>query len=157
MEQRPYKLSYFADLSRADVEALQTEIDAAGLEARVIYSHGRYLDILPRRAGKGEALRWLATELAIPIHATFAAGDSGNDLDMLRAAGTGIVVGNHDPEIAHLRGERGIVFCEAPCAGAIVEGMERRAPPRPSRRAPARAALNAPSPVAPPARRAATS
>ena len=125
MEQRPYKLSYFAELAPEEVAALQSDLDAAGLEARVIYSHGRYLDILPRRAGKGEALRWLATELGIPIHATFAAGDSGNDLDMLRAAGTGIVVGNHDPEIAHLRGERGILFCDAPCAGAIVEGMER--------------------------------
>ena len=131
MEQRPFKLSYFAALSADEVAALQAELDAAGLEARVIYSHGRYLDVLPRRAGKGRALRWLAAELGIPIHATFAAGDSGNDLDMLRAAGTGIVVGNHDPEIAHLRGESGILFCEAPCAGAIVEGMERRDRRRP--------------------------
>ena len=129
MEQRPFKLSYFADLSPRAVAALQDELDAHGFGARVIYSHGRYLDVLPRRAGKGEALRWRADDLGIPLHSTFAAGDSGNDLDMLRAAGTGIVVGNHDPEIAHLRGERGIVFCKAHHAGAIVEGMAADAPP----------------------------
>lgn len=124
MEQRRFKLSYFADLSPDDVEALRDALRSKGLRTNVVYSHGRYLDILPARAGKGKALRWLAQRFGIGRAATFAAGDSGNDVDMLLAAGTGLVVGNHDSEIAHLIDAPNIRFCEAHYAGAIVEGME---------------------------------
>ncbi len=124
MEQRRFKLSYFADFSADDVDALRARLNAQGLNASVVYSHGRYLDILPVRAGKGKALRWLARQFGIGHAATFAAGDSGNDVDMLLAAGTGLVVGNHDQEIAHLTSQPHIRFCKAHYAGAIVEGME---------------------------------
>ena len=43
---------------------------------------------------KGSAVRYLSGYLGIPVEDTIAIGDSENDLAMLRAAGTGIAMGN---------------------------------------------------------------
>lgn len=43
---------------------------------------------------KGTALRYLSGYLGVPIEDTIAIGDSENDLEMLRAAGVGIAMGN---------------------------------------------------------------
>lgn len=43
---------------------------------------------------KGMALRYLSEHLGIPIEDTIAIGDSENDLEMLKAAGVGIAMGN---------------------------------------------------------------
>lgn len=43
---------------------------------------------------KGSAVRYLSEYLGIPIEDTIAIGDSENDIGMLKAAGTGIAMGN---------------------------------------------------------------
>ena len=43
---------------------------------------------------KGTAVRYLSGYLGVPIEDTIAIGDSENDLEMIRAAGIGIAMGN---------------------------------------------------------------
>ena len=93
------------------------------LPVRVIHSHGRLLDILPVRAGKGEAMRWVADRLGIAPADVYAAGDSGNDLDMLSAVRNGIVVANHSAELLPLLGRPTIYLARRPHAAGVVEGM----------------------------------
>lgn len=50
-------------------------------------------------ASKASGLQILADMLGIPMADTMAIGDSENDLDVLRAAGTGIAMGNAPEEI----------------------------------------------------------
>lgn len=123
--QRRHKLSYFVDPTRftgsAEVEKWLYQADA---HARVIYSHQRYLDLLPNRASKGLAIRYVADKWGIPIERVLVAGDSGNDEDMLRGRTLGVIVGNHQPELQHLRGFQRIYFARAHYASAIVEGIE---------------------------------
>ncbi len=69
------------------------------MSARVVASHGRFIDLLPPRGGKAAALRYLAERAGLAMSATIAAGDSGNDLDMLRAAGRALVPSNALPEL----------------------------------------------------------
>jgi hypothetical protein len=94
-----------------------------GLRAKVIASHGRFLDVLPERAGKGEAVRYLAGRWGMSLDAVVTAGDSGNDLDMLRLPCPGIVVGNGARELRSLRGRSNIYFAEAGHAAGIREGL----------------------------------
>ena len=47
-------------------------------------------------ANKGDALRSLCAARGIPIEETLAFGDGTNDTSMLRAAGTGVAMGNAD-------------------------------------------------------------
>jgi len=58
-----------------------------------------YMEILDPGATKATALEWLADHLGIPIEQTMALGDSLNDLEMVRAAGTGVFMPCADDEI----------------------------------------------------------
>lgn len=56
-------------------------------------------DINPLDGGKGHALREMARYLGLDISQTMAFGDGGNDVEMIRAAGTGVAMGNATDEL----------------------------------------------------------
>ncbi|WP_019591570.1 HAD-IIB family hydrolase [Thioalkalivibrio sp. ALE20] len=125
IDQRSHKVSYFVEPPGSiDVEAVETRLYRADLHAHVIYSHERFLDLLPVRASKGLAVRYFADKWGIPLEHVLVAGDSGNDEDMLRGRLLGVVVGNHQPELQSLRGFKRIFFARATHARGILEGIE---------------------------------
>jgi len=124
-EQRAYKVSFYVKPAGSlDVEAIETRLYREDLHARVVYSHERYLDLLPVRASKGLALRYIADKWGIPLEHVLVAGDSGNDADMLRGRVLGVVVGNYQPELEKLRGFQRIFFAAATHARGVLEGIE---------------------------------
>lgn len=123
-QQSEYKLSFIADPARMpDLRALKAHLREAGLHANLIFSHDAYLDVLPVRASKGQAIRYLAYKWGLPLHAFTVAGDSGNDLEMLVGDTQAVVVSNHSPELEKLRGLEQVYFAGAPCAAGVLEGM----------------------------------
>lgn len=124
-KQGPFKLSYYVNSAKLPpLRAIEAQLHGKGLRANLVYSQCRYLDVLPRRSSKGQAVRYLAYKWGIPIEQVIVAGDSGSDLDMLTGRTLSIVVANHSPEIAHLRGREGIYFAERPFAEGVLEGLE---------------------------------
>ncbi|KQT87432.1 HAD-IIB family hydrolase [Aurantimonas sp. Leaf443] len=107
LEQRAFKLSYFAPGGRGVAAAVRRRLQEAGLSASVIHSHGKYLDILPVRASKGAAVAYLRKAFDLAENAVFVAGDSGNDIEMLRSVPQSIIVANYSdglaarPDLAH--------------------------------------------------------
>jgi len=97
----------------------------------VVFSHDTYLDVLPGRASKGQAVRYLCRKWGIPPERTLVCGDSGNDLDMLSGYGQGVVVANYSPELESLRGRPGVFFAPHEAAAGILDGIRhfRFAPP----------------------------
>jgi sucrose-phosphate synthase len=91
----------------------------------LIYSHNKYLDILPYRASKGKAIRYLSYKWEIPLAHFLVCGDSGNDEEMLRGEPKAIVVGNYSSELESLKGLRNIYFAKQKYAHGILEGIER--------------------------------
>jgi sucrose-phosphate synthase len=71
-------------------EALQ----AGNIAASVAFSHNRYLDVLPKRASKGTAVEFVGQRLGLAKNRVFVAGDSGNDIEMLRTMPHSIIVAN---------------------------------------------------------------
>ena len=61
-------------------------------------SLGRNLEITDIGADKGRALMSLCEHLGISTNQTIAFGDGGNDVQLLKAAGTGVSMGNSVPE-----------------------------------------------------------
>ena len=53
-----------------------------------------FWEVMPMGCSKGRAMERPADTLGIPMADTVAIGDSSNDLEMLRCAGTGIAMGN---------------------------------------------------------------
>jgi sucrose-6F-phosphate phosphohydrolase len=99
--QSEFKASwYFDDATPEQLQELEARLAAAGLEATLVYSSARDLDVLPRRATKGGALQWLCGHLGVPAEGVIVAGDTGNDASMFRVPGVrGIVVENAHPEL----------------------------------------------------------
>ncbi len=117
------KLSYFADDAQAMAERVRRLLREAGLKASVMGSRGTLLDVLPPRASKGRAIRWLARTWGVPHERIAVAGDSGNDLEMLTGPFRPIVVGNHAPELDVLRKRRGVRLSKGHYAAGVREGL----------------------------------
>lgn len=123
--QRSHKLSYYIDPDKAPpIRDLSRHLRNHNLSANLIYSHQAYLDLLPIRASKGQAVRYLGAKWGIAPQRMVVAGDSGNDIEMLRGDTLGVVVGNYSPELRHLRGEPQIYFAQGHYARGVLEGLE---------------------------------
>ncbi len=124
-EQRPFKLSYFIDPEKAPaIHEISRRLRQSRLHANVVFSHGMYLDLLPVRASKGGAIRYLAVKWGIPVEHILVVGDSGNDEEMLSGNTLGVVVGNHSAELEKLRGHERVYFAQGHYAWGILEGIE---------------------------------
>ncbi|MDE2088381.1 MAG: HAD-IIB family hydrolase, partial [Gammaproteobacteria bacterium] len=124
-EQRPHKISYFIDPARTpEPRQIMRYLRQQDLHANLVYSHQRFLDLLPMRASKGSALRYLAIKWGVPLERFLVAGDSGNDEEMLSGDTLGVVVGNYSPELEVLRGRPRIYFVQGRHAWGIIEGIE---------------------------------
>lgn len=122
--QREFKLSYYLDRDRApDLREIRAELSRHRLYARLIHSHRIFLDVLPVRASKGQAIRYLAYRWGLPLERILVAGDSGNDREMLVGDTLAVVVGNHSEEIADLAGHERIYMASAHHAAGILEGI----------------------------------
>lgn len=122
VNQRCHKRSFFAT-GNCSVSIVNEQLRLHGIQANVIHSHGSLLDILPAKAGKGPAMNYIAKALRIPRENIFAAGDSGNDLDMLEACHNAIVVANGEPGLQKLKSKPTVYFAEKPYAAGALEGM----------------------------------
>lgn len=126
----PYKISYFLTPENANIilPKLQTALQKQNLKTQLIYSSNKDLDILPEKAGKGQAMQYLRKLWQIPPTQTVVCGDSGNDIAMF-SIGTerGIIVGNAQLELLNWHKTNpspNHYLAKATCAGGILEGLK---------------------------------
>lgn len=124
--QHGLKSSWF--LHDADEKALadiEAALLAAKIDARIVYSSGRDLDILPKAADKGAALAWLCGQLHIGLDESVVAGDTGNDRAMFELNGVrGVIVGNALPELVSMANSNGRFYLSgATEADGVIEGL----------------------------------
>ncbi|HKJ01235.1 MAG TPA: HAD-IIB family hydrolase, partial [Longimicrobiales bacterium] len=85
VEQSRFKISYYIDPEQApSLPELRQLLHQEEQEVNVILSFGQFLDVLPIRASKGLALRFVASRRDLALNRILAAGGSGADEDMLR-------------------------------------------------------------------------
>ncbi len=124
--QREYKISYnLVDGYKMEdvIPVIHKELTARKLSYHLIHSHKSMIDILPYRASKGKAIRYLSHKWNIPPHKIYTAGNSGNDADMLTGSIRGIVVANHEPELTAYKNRKLIYFSKHKYAAAIIDGL----------------------------------
>lgn len=99
--------------------------EVRSITANVTLSFGQFLDVLPVRASKGQALRYIGQRFDIPLEQMLVAGGSGADEDMMRGNTLAVVVENrHHEELSPLPDLEGIYFANRAHAGGIIEAME---------------------------------
>lgn len=108
LEQKTCKVSYLVEQDdEATVAEFKQQLRRAGLEVSVIYSHGCFVDVLPLGASKGAAVQYLVELYGLEQRQVVVAGDSGNDVEMLRCMPCSVIVGNFRdniiglPDLAH--------------------------------------------------------
>jgi HAD superfamily hydrolase (TIGR01484 family) len=140
-----HKLSYYVPLDQ-DRRALLREagerLKRAAVHVRLIWSVDELagvglLDVLPARAGKLAAIRFLMEREGFGLDDTLFAGDSGNDLDVLASDIPAVLVANADAETRARLSERrkeklhfasGYLGMNGNFAAGILEGAARFRP-----------------------------
>ncbi len=125
-EQSSFKISYYIDPSIApDVNEITRLLHQHDQTANVTFAFGQFLDIVPIRASKGQALRWFSDQWDVPLEHILAAGGSGGDEDMMRGNTLAVVVANrHEEELSELTDIEKIYFAGRPYADGIIEAID---------------------------------
>lgn len=116
------RCSFFA----ADDKAVASVTKAvAGLGCDVIYSAGKFLDVLPKGVNKGTSLSKLINFLEYPASKVLVAGDTLNDLAMYKCGYKGVAVGKSEERLLNATASiTNVYHAEAPGAGGILEAMD---------------------------------
>lgn len=125
-EQSRFKVSFYIDPDNAPcLDEIGSLLHQAGLNVHLNMSFGQFLDVVPARASKGLALRYVADQWGIPLEHCLAAGGSGSDEDMMRGNTLAVVVANrHNEELSQLTDTESIYFAEQPFAAGIMEAIK---------------------------------
>lgn len=119
--QGQHKLGYWGPAEAADRARLA--VAAAGLEANLLHSAGRFLDVLPAGVSKGSAVRFVARWLDVPLSRIVVAGDTGNDRELLLCGARAVMVANHTEELAELKHADAVYTASQPHALGVLEGL----------------------------------
>lgn len=122
-EKTPFKISYYMEPGKDNIAKVHEALNRERCKYSLIYSAGRYLDIIPYRASKGKAVRYISYKWEIPMDNIMTCGDTGNDEDMLIGDSCSVVVGNYSPELEPLKNRKKIYFAGKPFSEGILEGI----------------------------------
>jgi Cof subfamily protein (haloacid dehalogenase superfamily) len=99
--------------------------EIVGGQCNIMFSKPTYLEIVSAGVSKGHALAMLSERLGVPLSQCVAMGDSLNDVEMIRAAGIGVAVGNARQE---LKDAADLVLSRSSDEAAVVEMVEKLFP-----------------------------
>ena len=122
LQRQPYDKQFVVPYFTNDesiVKEIEKKIDACN--AKVVHTGNRFLDILPKSAGKGNAAKYVGNKMKLSI---ICCGDSENDAEMLKKSDYGILVGNAP---IHLRKEMSrhshVYVAESAHVMGVIEGL----------------------------------
>jgi sucrose-6F-phosphate phosphohydrolase len=119
-----WKVSFYGHgLSEEFLHEFQSRLEEAQLRVMVVYSSDQDLDVLPERAGKGNATAFLAHHWQFAKHQVVVCGDSGNDLAMFRHGFRGVVVANGHVELKSLAGAQ-VYHSSESFARGVLDGVD---------------------------------
>jgi sucrose phosphatase-like protein len=106
------------------IPQIRRTLDEIGIAHTICYSSGADLDIIPARAGKGKAVDYVRKKFGIDKKRVLAAGDSGNDMELLSMGFMSVVVGNHKSELKVEKLPANVFWATQNYAAGVIEGME---------------------------------
>ncbi len=114
--------SFYTD----DVNLIETvRAKVAEIDCEVIYSAGKFLDVLPKGVNKGSTLLSLVNYLKADAESVLVAGDTLNDLSMYQCGFKGVAVGKSELKLVEMVAEiPNILIARDAGAGGILEGIK---------------------------------
>lgn len=114
-------VSYYNENSKI-VEELNKKMKK--FKAKVVHTQNQFLDIIPQKAGKGNAAKHIGTKMKLPI---ICCGDSENDEEMLIKSDYGVLVGNASHELKKKMLKHANVYvANSVHAMGVLEGLKHK-------------------------------
>ena len=124
-QQGPFKVSYTLQPPQAGVlEMVRQRLRQGRLEARAHLFHHWFLDVLPQRASKAEAIRHLSLRWGLPLEQVLVVASQQGDGELLNGRALGLVVGDHDRSLDDLRRRSKVFFASRRQAWGVLEGLD---------------------------------
>jgi HAD superfamily hydrolase (TIGR01484 family) len=115
------RCSFFFN-EQTDIDDLKDKVEQLGCD--LLFSAGKFADVLPKNINKGYTLQMLAKQCHFPVEKILVAGDTFNDLSLFAAGYKGVVVGNAEPGlIEETAGWQAVYHAIEEGAGGIVEAI----------------------------------
>ena len=124
-QQGPFKVSYTLQAPREGVfEMVRQRLRQSRLAARAHLFHHWFLDVLPLRASKAEAIRHLSLRWRLPLEQVLVVASQQGDGELLNGRALGVVVGDHDRSLDDLRRRSKVFFASRHQAWGVLEGLD---------------------------------
>jgi sucrose-phosphate synthase len=125
-QQSRFKLSYYYDRNLApSIDEILTLLRQQEVSVHTTLSFGQFIDFVPARASKGQAIRYVSNQWKIPLERVLVNGGSGGDEDMLRGNTLGVVVATpHREELLRLSDSERVYFSQGSHAWGILEAID---------------------------------
>lgn len=115
------RCSYFC---AAEVITEEMHAAAERLACELLFSAAQYLDVLPKGVNKGSTLQGLVEQLGLDPESVLVAGDTLNDLSMIRQGYKAVCVGESEEGlIEQTRGLSRVLHAARPGCGGILEAL----------------------------------
>jgi sucrose-phosphate synthase len=123
--QGEFKVSYLLQTPTAGVlEMVKQRLRLHRLEARAHLFNHLFLDVLPQRASKADAIRHLALSWGLPLEQVLVVAAQQGDAELLNGRVLGLVAADHDRSLGQLRRRPQVFFASRPQAWGVLEGLD---------------------------------
>jgi len=124
-QQHDFKISYhFVKGTAPKRREIQKLLRERHLHAKVILSEGRWLDVIPLRSGKGQAIRYVALRWGIPAEGVLFYARRGSDYEALSGQFLAVLAGDHSLELKSTASLPRVYRAEKPNFSGLLEGIE---------------------------------
>ena len=121
--QGPFKVSYLLKQpSDAILPLVRKRLRNAGLAATPHLKCHWYLDVVPLRASRSEAIRFLTLRWGLSLEKVLIVASQQGDAELLKGLTTTVVPFDHDSSLEALRSEQRVFFSNA--QDGVVDGLK---------------------------------
>ena len=119
-----FKVSYLLRASNRGLIGLPRQcLRRHGLQAQPQLRCHWFLDVLPQRASRSEAIRFLAQSWQLPLEQVLVVASQQGDGELLDGLPATVVPADHDPCLLGQRTQQRVYVSKRPSLGAVLDGL----------------------------------
>ncbi len=121
--QGPYKISYLLkEPSDAILPLVRKRLRKSGLPASPLLKCHWYLDVVPLRASRAEAIRFLTLRWGLSLEKVLVIASQQGDAELVKGLTTSVIPFDHDSSLDSLRSQQRVFFSDA--QDGVLDGLQ---------------------------------
>ncbi len=123
-QQAPFKVSYcLKDAGESILPLVTKRLRRKGQAARPHLRCHSFLDVVPLRASRTEAIRYLALRWGLPLESLLVVASQQGDAELMKGLTSAVVPAEHDPCLEGLKSHQRVFFSSRSRVGGVIEGL----------------------------------